>query len=147
MFDSRFLWWVLCVLFCFFFFYSTYSRFRAGSPLVPHKLLQHHRCELSASTPQWAKKYHLKSAQSCERCKWEQQQQRYRKQMLWLPAGNSLTVLAKYFRLIRWKKVLQTHTNLSDLNTAALHVVVTMLDHKLQKLWESVVLNLVRTRS
>lgn len=40
--------------------------------------------------------------------------------MLWLPAGNSVTVLAKYFRLIRWKKVLQIHTNLSDLNTAAL---------------------------
>lgn len=40
--------------------------------------------------------------------------------MLWLPAANAVTALAKYFRLIRWKKVLQIHTNLSDLNTAAL---------------------------
>lgn len=147
MFDSWFLWWVLCVLFCCFFNY-TYSHFWAGSPLVLPKLLQHHRCESSASTPQWAEKYLLKSAQSCEHCKWEQEQQRDRKQMLWLPVGNSVTVLAKYFRLIRCKKVLQTHTNLSDFNAAALdgggylagpRAVETWI-----MLWESVVLNLVK---
>lgn len=41
------------------------------------------------------------------------------KQMLWLPVLNSVTVLVKYRRLTRYKKMLQTHTNLPDLNVAA----------------------------
>ena len=39
--------------------------------------------------------------------------------MLRLPVLNSVTVLVKYLRLIGYKKMLQNHTNLSDLNVAA----------------------------
>jgi len=41
--------------------------------------------------------------------------------MLWLPALNSVTVLVKYLRLLRYKKMLQNQTNLSNLNVAVSH--------------------------